>query len=170
MNWEAGIVREMATMKHQLALWSLFAGFVSPAVGCLCFVPETPCAWYAVHHERPTFVGEVISKATVSQMAEWNPNQAITAQKVIFKVKEAFEDVYTTNGEHYPELALEARTGAEGRFMFDRVGAGRFILSMQSADSGMVFYSDPDDGTKPNVIDVPAGGTVLGVLFRFPAK
>jgi hypothetical protein len=59
----------------------------------LCFVPSSPCAWYAVHHGQPTFIGTAVSVERVSNVLH-SVRQAtpVTVQKVIFKVEEPFED------------------------------------------------------------------------------
>lgn len=98
-------------MKAALTLLSLFSAAVRTCAG-LCLEPGTPCEWYASHHGNPTFVGEAISEATVSEAVEWGGQPVHrTTQKVRFHVEQAFEDmpdefvdVYgfgTTNDYHF---------------------------------------------------------------------
>lgn len=58
-----------------------------------CFVPSTPCAWYASHHGQPTFIGTAVSVERVSDVLQLGDHATpVTVQKVIFKVEEPFED------------------------------------------------------------------------------
>jgi hypothetical protein len=59
----------------------------------LCFVPSTPCEWYAIHHGQPTFIGTVVSAENISDVLLPGDHAIpVTVQKVTFKVEESFED------------------------------------------------------------------------------
>jgi hypothetical protein len=80
-------------MKAAVTLLSMFSIAARTCAG-LCFAPATPCEWYAFHHGSPTFVGEAISSATVSDVVERGVSAVhATVQRVKFHVEEAFEDM-----------------------------------------------------------------------------
>ena len=60
----------------------------------LCFLPGTPCQWYAQHHGQPTFIGTAVAAESVSDVLNSGEHTLpVTVQKVTFKVEESFEDI-----------------------------------------------------------------------------
>jgi hypothetical protein len=58
----------------------------------LCFVPPTPCSWYAVHHGQPTFIGTVTAEEMGPDVLDLGGQRIQrTVQKVVFNVEESFE-------------------------------------------------------------------------------
>ena len=81
-------------MKVALTLLSLVLCIAVRTCAGLCFKPGTPCEWYASHHGSPTFIGEAISVAAVSDVVERGGHEVqATVQKVRFHVEEAIEDM-----------------------------------------------------------------------------
>jgi 5-hydroxyisourate hydrolase-like protein (transthyretin family) len=68
----------------------------------LCFVPGTPCQWYAQHHGQPTFIGTAVAAENVPDVLHLDVVHRgeralpVTVQKVTFKVEEPFEDTPST--------------------------------------------------------------------------
>jgi hypothetical protein len=75
---------------------------------------------------------------------------------------------YALDGEYRPEVALRTRTDANGRFIFDRVEAAKFILSVQYAPSQMIFYPGTRDSSGAEVIEVLDGRLLSGLTVRVP--
>ena len=68
----------------------------------LCFLPGTPCQWYAQHHSQPTFIGTAVAAESVPDVLHLDVLHRgeralpVTVQKVTFKVEEPFEDTPST--------------------------------------------------------------------------
>jgi hypothetical protein len=120
-------------MKFTAVLLLLFLSISLNAFG-LCFEPSTPCAWYAVHHGQPTFVGTAVSEETVPDVLQFGARTLpVTVQKVTFKVEEPFENtpsgsvtVYgsgTTNDFHFTvgvQYLVYGFRGKDGRIRTEK--------------------------------------------------
>jgi hypothetical protein len=154
-------------MKPKLIAAVLF--FLIPLqVFGLCFVPATPCEWYAAHHGQPTFIGTAVSTETVSDVLQVGEHATPgTVQKVTFKVEEPFEDtssrsvtVYgfgTTNDFHFQEgvrYLVYAWRGKDGKI---RTGDCTRTAPVSEAAEDIHFLRS---------LPAHVGGRILG-LVRF---
>ena len=88
-------------MKFALALSSLFV-LLSATAFAMCFLPASPCEWYAAHHGEPTFIGTALSAETVPDVIQRGEHTMhVTVRKVTFRVEEAFADTPNTTVDVY---------------------------------------------------------------------
>jgi len=74
---------------------------------------------------------------------------------------------YALDGHFHPDVALETRTDADGKFSFHRVEAAKFVLSAQFASS-VIFFSGTHDASKTEIIEVYDGKPLSGLAIRAP--
>ena len=72
---------------------------------------------------------------------------------------------YALDGCFHPDLLLQTRTNAIGRFTFHRVESAKYILATEPGIAGMTFFAGTRDTLKTHVIEVSDGNPLSGACF-----